>query len=86
MERCLAYQIADDVFHSFYKNNAEWIHAMGEGEIYNILKRSKEKRNNICSLDVLAYPWRVVYVGAVMSEIVFLNAQFQIVYTYDLRR
>jgi hypothetical protein len=81
-----AYHIVDNIFISFIKNNRQWLNDMKVQSIVNVAEARKNKTMDICSLDVLDYPWRVVYVGK--SEggegpfIVFMDENFNKLYSY----
>jgi hypothetical protein len=65
-----AYNITDDIFVGFIKNNRRWLDAMELGRIVDIVKAHEEKTGSVgpniievCSIDVMEYPWHVKYIG-----------------------
>lgn len=81
-----AYVITDDIFVSFIKNNRQWIDAMTLGNIVNIVEAHRDKTLDICSIDVMDYPWRVKYVGKHEGGegpfIVFMDENMNKLYSY----
>ena len=81
-----AYNITDDIFTSFIKNNRMWLNKMSIGGITDIVKAHKDKTLDVCSLDVMEYPWHAKFIGKHEGGegpfIVFLDEQMNKIYSY----
>ncbi len=81
-----AYIITDNVFVGFVKNNQKWLDEMIDETIINIVQASKQKDNDICSIDIMKHPWCVRYIGKISSaeglHIIFLDENMNKLYSY----
>jgi len=81
-----AYTITDDIFTSFINNNRKWMDEMAIGGVIDIVHAHEEKTMDVCSLDVMEYPWHVKYIGKHEGGegpvYVFLDEQMNKLYSY----
>lgn len=88
MHEHAAYQIVDEVFLSFIKNNRSWINEMAVGDIMDVARRWEDPKTkvSVCSTDLLECPWSIRYVGIAKGGegdfIVFLTENMNKIYSY----
>ncbi len=89
------YDRVDDIFRSFISNNRKWIDTMEKGDIIQMPDRSRgdamkvpigSSHYDLCSLDLLEYPFDVKYVGVVEwgegDMIIFLDEGMNKIFEY----
>lgn len=83
----LIFDIIEDKFKDFVKNNIKIFESMEYNEIINITKKDKRYNHDLCSMAMLVEPYNISYFGkrtGVEGDFyIFLNYDMDKVYTYN---